>query len=108
MGNIYINNKYTSNINDVKIIKAFIFTPAIAKPILDDRSTKAHIKDVIFIFTFARVFKNETPIAIGKVLANDKKLHTHNKTLYFSSSGQREYIRYVNKHDNNTEIVINT
>ena len=107
LGNIYINNKYTSNINDVIIIKAFIFTPTIAKPILDNRSTKAHIKDVIFIFTLARVFKKETPIALGSVLANDKKLHTHNKILY-SPSWQREYIRYVNKHDNNIEIVINT
>ena len=86
MGNIYINNKYTSNINDVTIIKAFIFTPAIAKPILVNRSTNAHITDVIFIFTFARVFKKEIPIATDSVLAKDKKLHAHSKTLYSSPS----------------------
>ena len=82
---MYINNKYRSNINDVKIIKASIFTPAKAKPILENRSTKAHIKAVILIFTFARVFMKETPIATGSVLKNDKKLHTHNKILYSSS-----------------------
>ena len=86
LGSMYINNENSSNINDVTIIKAFIFTPATAKPILDNRSTNAHITAVIFIFTFARVFKKEIPIAIDNVLAKDKKLHAHNKTLYSSPS----------------------
>lgn len=68
------------------IIRALSFTPAKAKLILLINNIKAQSKEVIFIFTFARVFKKEMPIATDKVHANDKKLHTHNNALYSSSS----------------------
>ena len=75
-----------SKTNDVMIIKALIFTPITAKPRLHMKRIKAKSNEVIFILTLVRLFKKETPIDMVSVLTNDKKLHTHNKTLYSSSS----------------------
>lgn len=72
------------------IIKALLLTPMSAKLILLISNINAQSSEVIFMFTFARAFKKDTPVATDNVLANDRKLHTHNKALYSSSSWQSE------------------